>query len=100
MLNRLMLLAMLSLNGVLKRRFVSNGLSLHAAALLRALISTSYSHLEARWILLGLPKPQNNKCSQMVEFLLNSLLSKSSLEGVKEHPTLAPNTPQLIIPPN
>ena len=68
-------------------------LSLHAAALLRALISTSYSHLEAWWILLGLPKPQNKKCSEMVDFLLNSLLNKSSLEGFKEHPTLAPNTP-------
>ena len=62
-----MLLAMLSLDGVLKRCFGSN-------ALLRALISTSYSHLEAWWMLLGLPKPQNKKCSDMVDFFLNPLL--------------------------
>ena len=74
----LMLLAMLSLDGVLKKCFGSNGLTLSSdtAALLRALISTSYSHLEAWWMLLDLPKPQNKKCSETADVFLNPLLKK------------------------
>ena len=99
----LMLLAMLLLNGVMKRCFGSNRLMLSFDTFLfmllpcfwlssppPTLISASYSHLEAWWMLLGLPKPQNKKCSEMVDFLLNPLLKKSSLEG---YPTLAPYTP-------
>ena len=72
-----MLLAMFFWNGVLKRCFGSNGLMLSFDTFLFMLlpcsVSTSYSHLEAWWMLLGLPN-HKQKCSEMVDFLLNPLL--------------------------
>ena len=65
-------------------------LSLHAAALLRALISTSYSHLEAWWILLGLPKPQNKKCSEMVDFLFKFFTKQLKFRRLQRTPHIGP----------
>ena len=46
---------------------------------------------------LGLPKPQNKKCSEMVDFVLNPLL-KNKFRRFQRVPRISPLHPQIITP--